>query len=143
MKYITRTLLIVLFSLFVMAGCGGSDNATEPQAASIIETQADITETYIKEINSAGTADEVVAAIEHYTEGMKELIPQLKEFQEKYPEHEQGNVPENIQADLDRLEEISGKIPAAMMKMTSYMMDTNVQAAMEKMGQEMSKFQQN
>ena len=72
---------------------------------------------------------------------MKQLIPALKKFQEKYPEYKQGKVPNGMEADLKRLEESSAKLPGAMMKLSSYMMKPEVQAAMQNMNTEMSKIQ--
>jgi hypothetical protein len=72
---------------------------------------------------------------------MKKLIPELQEFQKNYPEYKHGKMPEGMDADIKRLEAASSKLPGAMMKITAYMMDGEVQAAMEQMSNEMSKLQ--
>jgi len=136
MKRIYEILAFLLITAFMVYGCG-SDGSSK--AESIIKDQVDVTENYINGISSAQSPQDVVEVIERYTEGMKKLIPELKEFQKKYPEYQQGKVPEGLEIDLKRLEEISAKIPGAMMKITSYMMDGKVQSAMKKMGEEMSK----
>lgn len=138
MKRVYGILTFVLLTAFMVSGCG-SDGSRK--AASIINDQVNITEDYVNDISSADSSEKVVAAIEHYTEGMKKLIPEIKEFQKKYPEYQQGKVPKGVEVEMKRLEEISAKIPGAMMKITSYMMDGKVQLAMQKMGEEMSKLQ--
>jgi hypothetical protein len=70
---------------------------------------------------------------------MKKLIPELLEFQKKYPEYKEGKVPEGLEPDMKQLEEVSAKMSGAMMKMAQYMMDTKVQEAMTRMGEEMDK----
>ena len=138
MKRFYGILTVVFLTALMVSGCG-SDGSSK--AESIIKDQADITENYVNDISSADSSEKVVAAIERYTEGMKKLIPKIKEFQKKYPEYQQGKVPEGVEADAKRLEESSAKIPGAMMKLTAYMMDSKVQSAMQKMGEEMSKLQ--
>lgn len=131
-------IIITLLLSVALISCG-SDGSKE--AESIIKNQADVTENYVDNLTIAKNADDVVNAIEQYTQGMEQLIPELKEFREKYPEYKQGNVPAEMEADLKRLEEASEKLPGAMMKLSSYMMKPEVQAAMEKMNTEMSKIQ--
>ncbi len=138
MKRIHEILAFLLITAFIVYGCGSDGDS---KAESIIKDQVDVTENYVNDISSAESPQDVVEAIERYTDGMKELIPELKEFQKQYPGYQQGKVPEGMEIDLKRLEEISAKIPGAMMKITSYMMDGKVQSAMQKMGEEMSKLQ--
>jgi hypothetical protein len=127
----------VLLTVFLVS-CS-SDGSNE--AKSIIKNQASVTEDYVNGLEKANNADDVVAVIERYTEGMKKLIPELQEFQKNYPEYKQGKMPEGMDADIKRLEAASANLPGAMMKITAYMMDGKVQAAMEQMGKEMSKLQ--
>ena len=138
MARIYAVLTALLLTLFIAAGCG-SDGSSE--AKSIMKKQASITENYVNDLKKAANADDMVKAINAYTQGMKELIPDLKEFQKKFPEYRHGKVPEGMEADAKRLEEISAQIPDALMKTASYMLDPKVQQAMHQMGQEMSKLQ--
>jgi len=137
MSRIYGIIATVLLTVFLIS-CGSNGNN---EAKSIVKNQASVTEDYVNGLTDAKSAEDVVAVIEHYTEGMKKLIPELQEFQKKYPEYKQGKMPEGMEADIKRLEEASAKLPGAMMKITTYMMDGKVQAAMEQMGQEMSKLQ--
>ena len=137
MSRIYGIIAAVLLTVFLIS-CG-SDGSNE--AKSIIKNQTSVIEDYVNGLANAKSADEIVAAIELYTEGMKKLIPGLQEFQKKYPEYKQGKIPEGMEADLKRLEAASAELPGAMMKETAYMMDSEVRAAMEHMGHEMSKLQ--
>lgn len=127
-----------LFFVLIVYGCG-SDGSKEAQ--SIMKKQADIAENYVNGLDEAKNAKDVVNVIEQYTEGMKELLPEIKKFNEQYPEYQQGKVPPGMEEDAKRLEEISAKIPGVMMKIGSYMMDSEVQTAMAKMGEEMKQLQ--
>lgn len=129
---------ILLFSL--ISACG-SDSSSE--ARSIIKKQTNITEDYVNGLTDAKSADDVVKAIDNFTEGMKKLVPDLLEFQKKYPEFKGGKVPEGLDAEVKKLEEVSAKMSEAMMKMAQYMMDPKVQEAMTRMGEEMGKLNNN
>ena len=131
---------VVLATVTVISGCG-SDPYDEME--DIISEQAQITENYLDGIEKAENAEDVVAVINDFSDGMKTLIPKIKSYQEKYPEvwNENTDVPKKIQAQQERLEAASGKIQSATMKLVSYMMDPDVQEAMTNMGTEMSKLQ--
>ncbi|MCP4719293.1 MAG: hypothetical protein GY860_07525 [Desulfobacteraceae bacterium] len=135
MTRIYGILATVLLTVFIVSCSSNGNN----DAKSIIKNQATVTEDYVNGLTNAKSADDVVVVIEHFTEGMKKLIPELQEFQKNHPEYKQGGMPEGMEADIKRLEAASAKLPGAMMKITAYMMDGKVQAAMEQMGQEMSK----
>ncbi len=138
MTRICRILITVLFFALLIHGCS-SDGGSE--AKSIMNDQAKATEDYVNGLADAESADDVIDAIENYTKDMKKLMPELKEFQKNYPEYMQGKMPEEMAAEIKRLEAASARIPAAMMKVTQYMMDGKVQAAMANMGEEMNKLQ--
>ena len=133
-------ILFVVFSIFfIVSGCS-SDGSSE--AKSIIKNQARVTEDYVNGLANAKNADDVVGVIKKYTEEMKKLIPELQQFQKNYPDYKQGKLPAGMEADIKRMEEVSAKIPAAMMKVTQYMMDGRVQEAMTQMGNEMANLNQ-
>jgi hypothetical protein len=132
-------LFIALFIIFLVSGCGSSGN---DEAKSIIKNQANVTEDYVNGLANAENVDDVLGAIEQYTQGMKKLIPELQEFAKNYPDYKQGKLPAGMEADIKRMEEAAAKIPSAMMKVTPYMMDARVQKAMMQMGNEMEALSQ-
>ena len=125
-----------MLSILLAYGCGSEGTR---EARSIMRKQADITEDYLNDLSNAENADGVVKAIDKYSEGMRELIPELREFNEKYPEYKEGKIPEGLEEEVDRLREASSKIPGAMMKMAKYMMNSSVQEAMTRMSKDMDK----
>lgn len=139
MKRIYGILSILLLILISVTGCGSDGSST---ASSIIKKQADVTEEFFTGLSNAKNADDAAKAIDKYTEGLKKLVPELIEFQKKYPEFRDGEVPEGLEADLKKMEEASAKMSEAMSKkMIQYMMDPKVQEAMTRMGEEMSKLE--
>ncbi len=138
MTRIFGILTTILLFFFFISGCS-SDGSSE--AKSIMNNQAKVTEDYVNGLASAKSADDVIDTIENYTKGMMKLIPELQEFQKNHPEYVQGKMNKEMKADIKRMEAASAKIPEAMMKVTQYMMDGRVQAAMAQMGEEMSKLQ--
>ena len=133
-----RILIPILFFVFLVYGCS-SDGSSD--AKSLMSNQTKVTEDYVKGLADAKNADDVIDVIENFTKGMNKIIPELQEFQKNYPEYMQGEMPEGMEADIKRLEAASAKIPGAMMKVTQYMMDSKVQAALTQMSEEMSKLQ--
>lgn len=138
MTRICSILSLFFLCILLAAGCG-SDGSSE--AKSIIKQQVSATENYVNGLDGAKSADDVIKAVNNYTKDMKKLIPDLKAFQKKYPEFHQGKVPEGMEKEMAKLQEVSEKIPGAMMKTASFMMDARVQEAMTRMGQEMSRLQ--
>mgnify|MGYP001615852654 FL=1 len=125
------TLLLTLFSV----GCG-SDSSSE--AESLMKKQAVVTESFVEAMTGAGSADAVAGAIETYTRDMKELIPDIRAFQEKYPDYSDDNMPEKAREYARRLQDASAKVPAAMMKTGQYMSDPKVREAMTRLTQDFS-----
>jgi len=142
LKSITvHTLLVsTLLILLVLTACGGDKYA---DARDIMAEHAQVMEAYITGLESAADAAQCAATIDAYTAGMEKLIPRLKTFREKYPEMAKGDdggeTPAEVEAEAKRLEELSARMPAATMNMMKYMMDPQVQAAMQRMTQAMQK----
>lgn len=128
--------ILVMGMAFVACGSDGSS-----EVKSVMKAQVGIMEKYVTGLENAKSAQDVVAVIDEYTAGMKKIIPELKALNEKYPELAQGNMPEGMEAEMKQVEEISARIPAAMMKVASFMRDSSVQQAMTRMGQEMQKLE--
>ena len=148
MKRIYGILCVIILTALLASGCGSSDDKSpadstvKKQTTSIVKKEANVMEEYVNGLTNAKSSDDVVNTIDNYTKGMKELIPDLMEFQKKYPEFKEGKVPEGMEVDIKKVEEMSAKIPGAMMKLTQYMMDSKVQEAMTRMGEELGKLEQ-
>ena len=134
MKRIYGILAIALLSVFFVFGCGSD-------SSSVLKKQIKASENYINGMSDAKSADDVVKVIDNFTEDMIALLPELQEFEKKYPGYREGRVPE-LEEDVKAMEEVSQKMSGAMSNMMKYMMDPKVQAAMTRMGEEMSKLEE-
>lgn len=133
-KFLPVVLIVglVLAVFYMLSDGSGGDNA-----GAVIEKQASVMENYIEGMESAQSADDVVKAIERYTAEMKELIPQLQKFYKTYDTADAKEMSAHMEKEMDRVKEGSEKLPAAMMKAASYMMNEKVQKAFAKMGEEL------
>jgi len=133
-KHFLVLLLGVVALAFVYALAGNSVGDGD----AVLKKQAGVTECYVKEIESAQNEDDVVKAIERYTAGMKELIPQLQKFNETVAA---GNAPKmaaQTEDEMKRAKDAYDKLPAAMLKVQGYMMNEKVRDAFVKMGEQLS-----
>jgi hypothetical protein len=135
-----KIMLVWIVGGIFLAACGSGKYG---DAEEMMSKQAKITEDYVNGLEAAKNADDVVDVINEFSEGMKSLIPKIKEYKEKFPElwAGDGEIPKEIKAQQKRLEEAGRKVQGATMNMMKYMMDPKVQEAMRKMGQEMSRMQ--
>ncbi|MFH1983105.1 MAG: hypothetical protein ABIL58_14780 [Pseudomonadota bacterium] len=122
--------------LLVAAACSGSKYS---DAKEIVVEQAKITEAYVTGMEKAASGSEMAAAINAYTDKMKELLPKVKAYQQKYPELSgaQATPPAELEKEMARLEEVSGRVQSATMNMMRFMAHPDVQKAMQRMGQEL------
>jgi hypothetical protein len=131
---------ICLLSLLLLVACS-SDGSGE--AKTILKKQITLTERFVTDTEKADSADKMVAAMEQFTTGMTALIPQLKSFQEKYPQFadKNGQPPKGIEDEIKKLEELSAQLAQSMMKASAYFMDPRVQKALNEMGKAMSELE--
>jgi hypothetical protein len=135
MKRIYGIFVIALLILIPVTGCSSD-------SSSVLKKQIEATENYVKGLANAKSADDVVKTIDNFTEDMKVLLPELLEFEKKYPGYREGKAYEELEADVKKMEEVSAKMSEAMSNMMKYMMDPKVQEAMTRMGEEMSKLEE-
>jgi hypothetical protein len=136
MKQIASIMAVFAVTGFLMFGCGSTPG---DDAANVIKQHADVTEQFVNNLEKAQSAQDVAEAVDAYTAGMQKLVPLIQGLNEKYPGYKDGKVPKELEKEAERLEELSVRMPAAMMKTASYMMDPAVQKAMENMSNEMAK----
>ena len=144
MKRFTFYVIIVLFVIGLFA-CGGEGGKYD-DAVDLMEKQISVTETFADNMNAATSGEEVASALNSYSDGMKELIPEMKDMMEKYPEMRgQGSeeVPEKLQALLERMNtEVQPKLQSAMVKLGEYSDDPAVQEAQKKFQETMMEMMQ-
>ena len=129
---------LLTLCLLALTGCGGDKYA---DARSLMEDQTRVTEDYVNGLEKADSAEAAARVIDDFTDGMKELMPRIKAFQEQYPElagqSAPADAPRDVQEGMQRLQEASARIQSATMKMMKFMLDPKVQQALQRMGTEL------
>ena len=132
----TGCLALVLVMAAAIA-CGGGGKYA--QAKKLISKQIDIMNDYADAMEKAENAQDAAAAINAYAAATADLAPDMKKFQEHYPEMKnQADTPVELKPEMDKMQRSMGRIIAASMKAARYMMDPAVQEAQKKLGEAMS-----
>ncbi len=136
MKNLVLFTVVVGLLVFVFA-CGGGDS---PKA--VMNDYLSCMEDFSSTINNAKDADGVVAAINKFSNGMKDLVPRMKAMQEKHPELKtmgmDGKMPEEFKQFAERSKEIGTKMMGIFGKIGQYATDPKVMEAQKKLQEVMS-----
>ncbi|MBL0713082.1 MAG: hypothetical protein JJV98_05220 [Desulfosarcina sp.] len=121
---------IVMFSMLM--ACGGGKEA---EARKIMADHAQIMETYAGSLEKAESAADCASAIDTFTDQMEKMMPRFKDFEKKHPDFFQagGESPPGLEKEHQRMVHGTDKLQAASMNMIKYMMDPQVQSAMQRM----------
>ena len=136
-----RNILLIMYltvSLNFISGCGGGKYSDAKKATN---EYADIMEEFAAAIDKSNNASDAAKAMNNFTDRMVKLAPKMEKLQEKYPELQTTDPPEELAESQKRLEEVSEKFGNSMMKMMSYMNDPEVLKAQERMSQLMQNLQ--
>jgi hypothetical protein len=122
--------------LGLLTACGNGKHA---EARAVMEDNTRVMQAYVDGLEQAGSAEDCAAAINTFTDEMVKLVPRIKALQEKYPDLFQpgSETPPELAEEHQRMVEVSDKMQAASMNMMKYMMDPQVQSAMQRMATEM------
>lgn len=129
----------MVMGLLVIAAvaCGGGGKYASAKA--LMGKQISIINRYADAMDKANNAQDVVAALNAYAADTKDLIPELKKFQEQFPEmKDQAEAPAELKPEMDMMQEAMGRMMTASMKAAQYMQDPAVQAAQKKLGEAMA-----
>lgn len=99
---------------------------------SLLREVMELMDTFAEDLNNAENADEIVAAIEKYHEGIEPLKPRMDEMDEKYPDIDEHNHPEVLAEVMEEYAETVEKFSGAMAVLMEYMDNEEVVEAMEK-----------
>jgi hypothetical protein len=138
---IMRKLLTVFAFLgllvYINSCGGGGDN---PKA--VMNDYFNVMDGFIAGMEKAETADDVVAAINKLSDGMKDLAPRMKALQENYPELKnmgnQGKLPEEFKEFEEKIKEMGPKMMGLTAKMMKFASDPKVMEAQKKMTEAMT-----
>ncbi len=134
-----KTMAWMVMGLLVagLAACGGGGKYAS--AKSLINRQIAIMESYADAMEKAGSAPDVARALNAYAAATKDLVPAMKKFQEQFPEmKEQAEPPVELKPEMDKMQQVMGRIMSASIKAAQYMQDPVVQEAQKKLGEAMS-----
>jgi len=135
----SKMMLGLLVVLMIVGGiaCGGGGKYASAKA--LMGKQISIINRYADAMDKANNAQDVVAALNAYAADTKDLIPDLKKFQEQFPEmNDQAEAPVELKPEMDKMQEAMGRMMTASMKAAQYMQDPAVQAAQKKLGEAMA-----
>ena len=128
--------LALIGTVSLVLACGGSKYG---DAEKVLSEEITIMSTFAEQMEKAGDADAVAAAINTFTKKMEKLVPRLKELTEKYPEMKAGkDLPASLEKQMAEAESMGRKLQGAMMKTMQYMMNAKVRKAWEEYGRIMS-----
>lgn len=127
---------VCLLALVLAAGCGGQYSDVKK----VNEEYIGMVETYIAALDKADDKDDVVKAMNNFTDDLEDIWPRMQALREKYPELDSSEPPpEELKASMEQAEKVGAKIGTSFMKIMQYMDDPEVQAAQQRMGQVMMK----
>jgi len=129
--------LALVLGIVVAVACGGGGKYA--QAKKLINQQIDIMTDYADAMEKADNAQKAAAAINDYAAATAALAPEMKKFQEQYPElKDQAEPPVELKPEMEKMQQVMGRLISASMKSAQYMMDPAVQEAQKKLGEAMS-----
>jgi hypothetical protein len=129
----------VALLLVSFAACNKGGGGKYGDVKKVFTKYIDATEKFATAMEGVKDADGVVKAIEVYTVAAKELGPQIKGFETKYPEFKNmDNPPEELKPLTERMQAVATKMMSSMGKIAEYAADPKVQAAQAKLTEAMS-----
>ena len=137
LKPITKSLTVLLILSLLICfcyACGGKYD----DAVKVNEDFIEIMEEYGKNIDDAKNAEEIVAAMDKFAEGIGELAPRMKAIKEKYPDlGTKQDLPEELKVSQKEMAKVGTKMTRSFMKIAEYMTNPDVLAAQMRIGQAM------
>lgn len=121
--------------LLLLSACGGGGKYGEVKKA--LNDQIDVMESFVTAANKTDNAPGVIAAMKKMASIGSAGQEKMEALAKKYPElADQANPPEELKAEMERMEKIASEFMGAMMKvMQEYGGNPEVQAALQKMQQ--------
>lgn len=134
-----RALLVFVLALGLTGFFGCKGGGKYADAKEVMADSLKVMESFIGDMDKASDSQAVVKAINAFSKDMADLKPKLQDLEKKYPElKDQAEPPEELKPMVKQMEEMSGKMMNAMMKLMQYANDPEVQKAQEAMTKLMS-----
>jgi len=139
MKKVVGFLTIAALAFFISCGGAGKYGDVKEFINDVIETQSE----FLGSIEKAGSADDIVSAVDTFGDKIIKLADKSIELKKKYPDSEKWDKepPVELKEDFDKLNAQSEKFQKAFMNaaIAKYMRDPKVQKAFIDMGKKMEK----
>jgi len=127
-----KGLLVVGLALVLAGSFACSKGGKYGDAKSLLAKMLDGMDNFAASMEKVTDAKSAAGAINKFKDLMADLKPKMQALDKKYPElKDQANPPEELKAEMKRMEEISGKMMNAMMKAAQFATDPEVQKAQE------------
>jgi DNA repair ATPase RecN len=116
--------IVGILIILIMVSC--SSGGAYGELRTVFSQQIGATEKLISDLENANDAKKVATAYKSYNDVMEKVMPRYKEIIEKYPDMEDEEVPADLAAQADRLEEVSNKLGELSEKSAQYNQDPEV-----------------
>ena len=127
-----KGLLIVGLALVLVGSFACNKGGKYGDAKALLAKMLDGMDNFAASMEKVTDAKGAASVINKFKDLMAGLKPKMKALDEKYPElKDQANPPEELKAEMKRMEEIGGKMMNAMMKAAQFSSDPEVQKAQE------------
>ena len=137
MKKTVLFLCIAVLALGLTACKGGGGKYSD--VIKVMDKYVASIEKFAASLDGAKNADDVASALDSLTAVTKELAPEMKAFETKYPEFkDQQNPPEALKPIMDKVMAASTKMMGAMSKVMQYAQDPKVMEAQKKYSEAMA-----
>ncbi|MCX6560977.1 MAG: hypothetical protein NTZ26_10770 [Candidatus Aminicenantes bacterium] len=133
-----KTLVFACAVLLILTAAACKGGGKYADVTKVMNKYIEATEKFATAMEGVKSADDCVKAIEAYTVVAKEVGPELKGFEAKYPEFkDMQNPPAELKPIVDRAQAVATKMMGSMSKIAEYASDPKVQAAQAKLTEAM------
>lgn len=143
-----KIVLISMVGLSLLFSCKTTDNTKKDNekgeekyqdVAQVMETYYSILSEYLNGIDEANDAKGIVKALDNFNKKFKDLVPKLKNVDEKYPElkdvfNDTDNAPDILKDIVTNLKALMVRMQKADEKVKKYQNDPDVAAALDELG---------
>ncbi|NIM17173.1 MAG: hypothetical protein GTO45_27655 [Candidatus Aminicenantes bacterium] len=134
-----KIFLMLVLGAFLFAGLvyGGKYGEVVPFMDKMVKGL----EKFVNDLEKAGSAAAVAAALDGYSDFMIKIGPKLKELSKKYPElDKEENTPEELKPFKEQMDKLTIKMAGLYAKINQYMKDPVVEKAFKRWNEVMKTF---
>jgi hypothetical protein len=138
-KNMKKTVLFLCIAVLALGltACKGGGKYSD--VIKVMDKYVGSMEKFAASLDGAKSADDVAAALDSLTAVTKELAPEMKALETKYPEFKDAqNPPAELKPIMDRVTAAGTKMMGAMSKVMQYAQDPKVMEAQKKYAEAMA-----